>query len=153
MKKNIAMALFCLFMTSCSITRFHSGSFNYNEGVEIEPISTQDTKTLDRGNNVVGQTYIASPGTRFRGFTFEVTNTSNEEQTVDFSVFYLVDSKGNKYQADSAGQTMKLTLSEKMEHKIKAGKKRTFLVDFMPAFPMNEKYPILLVGDKVIQLQ
>lgn len=149
----MALALFCLFMTSCSVTRFHSGSFNYTEGIQIEPISTQDTKTLDGGNSVVNTTFVAGPGTRFRSFVFEVANTSNEEQSVDFSEFYLVDSRGNKYQADSAGQTMKVTLSEKMVHKIKAGKKRTFVVDFMPAFPMNEKYPILLAGDKVIQLQ
>jgi hypothetical protein len=153
MKKIIAGICCCLVLAACSITRFHSGSFNYGDGVEIKPVSTQDTKTLDRGNNVVGQTYVAPKGTRFRGFTFEVTNTSNQARVVDFSEFYLIDSDGNKYQADEAGQTMKIELSNKMKHTIKAGKKRTFLVDFMPAFPMDEKYPKMLVGDQIIQLK
>lgn len=152
MRKCIIVLLFCnVLLTSCSTSIGSKDYYSYSEGVSFQVVSIQKTKTMGEGQNT---TYIAPKDTRYVNLMLKFKNDTNQNQTIDFEDFYLLDKKNNKYQVTNAAQAMKVSATTKnMEFKLKSGTSKTYLITFTPPFPKDEEISQILVKNQTIKIQ
>jgi len=146
MKKLFILSL-CFLTFSAIAQKVDSPMYTFSEGIEYKLVAFNNSKTAGEGN----VTYIAKKGTAYKAGWFEFTNTTKEDIEVNFENIFIQDSKGNKYFANAVAQAMKMTIGKHLSYKLKAGKTKTYMVEFRPPFPKDE-FPTLVVNDKVIEL-
>jgi hypothetical protein len=152
MKKCIVFLLFCnVLLTSCSTSIGSKDYYFYSEGVSFQALSVQKTKKIGEGRNT---TYIAPKDTRYVTLMLKFKNDTNQNHTIDFEDFYLLDKKNNKYQVTNAAQAMKVSATTKnMEFKLKSGTSKTYLITFTPPFPKDEEVNQILVKNQTIKIK
>jgi len=149
--KKIIPLLTCIILAGCSVHRLHGDYIAYNENVDFKILTFTSSKFSEGvpGDRV---TYIGTGG-RYKMAVIAVSNKSDQEQTIDFENFKLLDDQGNEYIPIYAAPTVTSTYNKNKVFQVKAGKQRKFAVDFWPIFPKGQEVKRILVHGKEISLQ
>lgn len=152
MKNLYSLLIICSITFSAAAQKVNSDFFPYSDAVEFNLKRFTNAKTTNTGNDNAGTLHVAPKGETFKDGIFEFRNNTKEDQVINFGDFFIVDSKNQKHYAKFVVQAMKMTTNnEKLEHTLKAGKTKTFMVSFWPPFPKNE-FPKLMVKDQIVPL-
>lgn len=132
--------LLLLFVQFGHAQRTISDTYTYAPGVTFRVLNISHEKTTEYGNNRNRTLYIAPKGQHFKGAWLEFKNETNEDVIIDFEQFFLVDASGTKHHIESVIQSIKLTTTvERYKQKLKAGKTKTIMMSFWPAFNKTDK--------------
>ena len=132
--------LLLLFVQFAHAQRTTSETYTYAPGVTFTVVNISHEKTAEYGNNRNRTLYVAPKGQHFKGAWLEFKNETSEDVIIDFEQFFLVDSNGTKHHIESVIQSMKFTNTvEKYKQKLKAGKNKTIMMGFWPAFNKTDK--------------
>lgn len=132
--------LLLLFVQFAHAQRTTSETYTYAPGVTFKVANISHEKTTEYGNNRNRTLYIAPKGQHFKSAWLEFKNDTSEDVIIDFEQFFLVDSNGTKHHIESVIQSMKFTNTvEKYKQKLKAGKNKTIMMGFWPAFNKTDK--------------
>lgn len=122
------------------------------DGVEYAVTKVQNLKGTETG---AGGAYnlVAEKGYSFKKVWFEIKNTSDENKELDFTKFSLIDSKNRRYEAKMAIQRMSVSVGVHLEHTLKAGKTKTFTVEFWPPVSNSEKNLKLEINGELTDIE
>ncbi len=151
-KQLLFFAIFVVFQFSC-VAQFSKTYYPLGENLEfrVKFVYKSKSSTTGSGNNQV--VYLAKKGKHFKAVVFKIRNNSDEDKTIDFEKFKLIDAAGDEYTPKQAMQAMKLTFNtEKLQFKLKAGKSKAYIVEFWPPYPKYEKIKKLMIGNRVYEL-
>ncbi|RZJ76066.1 MAG: hypothetical protein EOO45_03575 [Flavobacterium sp.] len=146
--RSLLLFLLCFCFISCGLQKINSPFSTIADGLELRVRHIQSIKAYEGGNAL----NIASKGARFKRVFYELKNTSKEDIIVDFDAIRLMDSRGYGYAPCIVMQNLKATSNPyKIEHKLKAGKSRSFMVQYCDPFNKDEILSKVMAYDKVLE--
>ena len=151
--KILLMVLVCFAMSNAAAQKMADNSYEYDDGVNLTVVRFLNNKTATYGNGGDGRLYIAK-GARFKMAIIEIENTSKEDVEIDFKQFRLLDKNEKQYHVSGVSQAMKMSMTnENFTMKLKAGKKKTYAVEFWPPYPKDEPVTRMLVDNNTVALK
>lgn len=146
-KKIAALFVMITVMFSCSggLIAVSSKKYTYQEGVEYIVKMERNDEMSGNGDSK-GVLYYDSNGDIFKVILMEFSNTTDKDVEIDFKDFILLDNDDRRYDPVGVAQINKPTRTvEKFKHTLKAGKTRSFFVDYWPQFPKGESVKKMVV--------
>ncbi|NUY80208.1 hypothetical protein HUK80_04815 [Flavobacterium sp. MAH-1] len=137
--KEILLLLLLGFSLNMDAQKMKPEMHEYADGVEYSVVRVIRNKFTQYGNGDDHRMYIAEKGKRFISVAMEFSSKSDKDEIIDFTQIFLIDKDGKRYKVESVLQNKKLsTTVEKFEMVLKAGKTRTYLIDFWASLPKDE---------------
>lgn len=146
--KKITLLLFTAFLAlSCSITKYDNAYHPFSDGVEFKVQYVTLSKYSDAGENRNYQ-YVAGKGARILQVQLKLKNNTQEDKKLSLKGFYIIGRDNTKYEPVFAAMSGKVNgvYWDELEVKLKANKERTFLLQFKPGIPKDEKVARVLVN-------
>jgi len=123
--------LLCIATLTATAQRVEEKVLAYSDNVDFRVKWFQDVGTSQGGFNPNNPIYTSGKGQSFKICVVEFTNTSKEDQIINFNDFAVVDNQNKKYSAKYANQVAKISdTSSDLQLKLKAGKTKSFMVEF-----------------------
>jgi len=147
-KKLILLFSFCLFFSSCYVTKFVSeNEVNITDHLTLKIDQIQEGSQIGAG----GGSYMAGKGQKFVMLFVTVKNTSDKKQDLNFEDFYLLDTVSKtKRKAEFVMLTSAVNLWGSTDSSVKANDKKSRKVVF--TFPKGQVPSLLLINDKLINI-
>ncbi|MBO6605213.1 hypothetical protein [Psychroserpens sp.] len=149
MNKLLLLGLL-LFSTTISAQKIDKNQwYIYSDAVEFRVVNVGKSRFYEKGNT----TYYAEKGERFFKLIFEFKNKTSEEQEIDFEKIFILDPDDYLHNAEQVLMNLKVTTNPyKLQHKIKANKKRKIIAVFVPPLPKTEIIKRLVINDEIYEL-
>ncbi len=148
MKKIAALFVMGIIISSCGsggLIDVSAKKYTYEEGVEYA-VKMERNDEMSRKGDGKGVLYYDSNGDIFKVILMEISNTTDKDVEIDFKDFILLDNDDRRYDPVGVMQLYKPTPTvEKFKHILKAGKTRSFFVDYWPQFPKGESVRRMVV--------
>ena len=154
MKNFLYLTLFFFAITlSLSAQKIDSKELIYNDGVSFKIKRFNNSKTTQYGDGNDFTLYIAKGG-RFKSAWLEFSNTTAEDQEIDFGKIFLLDSNGEKYHIHIVAQAYRAAFTtENYKLNLKAGKTRLYIIEFWPPYPKDEKVEKIEVDGNIFVIE
>lgn len=149
MKNLILLLILCIPLTGFSQKINKNQWYIYSDDVEFRVVNVGKSRFYEKGN----VTYYAEKGERFFKLIFEFKNKSSEAQEIDFEKIFILDPEDYLHNAEQVLMNLKVTTNPyKLQHEIKANKKRKIIAVFVPPLPKTEIIKRLVINDEIYEL-
>lgn len=149
MKKLLLLFILLIPVLSISQKLNKNQWYVYSDAVEFRVVNVGKSRFYEKGNT----TYYAEKGERFFKLMFEFKNKSSEEQEIDFEKIFILDPEDYLHNAEQVLVNLKVTTNPyKLQHKLKAKKKRKIIAVFLPPLPKDQTINRLVINDEIYEL-
>ena len=140
MKNLILAGIIYLIPFFVNAQKINSDAIPYGKGVEFKVEYYINSKRISDPITSRSVTVYKAPKYRiFKQGVYTFTNNSNEDQIINFKKFYILDEQDERHYAKFVVQSMRINSNNKeLEKTLKAGKTKTFIIDFFPSLPKGQ---------------